>query len=204
VLADNYKPKPIEIYNSRSAPFLNHYRLRVPKYNAILEFLNFAILLLTYALCLSSKDTTRMSFWEMIFVVFAAAFTLDEYSASIEYGWTVYIANVWNVFDASFIVIYLLYLGLRIKGLLQDEAGLSELAFDILACGACILFPRLAFFAVRNNVVILSLRAMIADFVFFIGIAAICFSGQLRCVTRIAKSRMFCFRTTFYSLDSCI
>lgn len=53
------------------------------------------------------------------------------------------------------------------------------MAFDILSCAACILFPRLAFFAVSDNVVVLSLRAMIAQFVFFIGIAAICFSGLL-------------------------
>ena len=26
VLADNYKPKAIEVYDHRTAPFLNHYR----------------------------------------------------------------------------------------------------------------------------------------------------------------------------------
>jgi len=26
VLADNYKPRSIELYNSRAAPFLDHYR----------------------------------------------------------------------------------------------------------------------------------------------------------------------------------
>ena len=57
-------------------------------------------------------------------------------------------------------------------------------------------FARLAFFAVSNNVVVLyvipchiycsihscphsALRAMMAEFLFFIGIAAICFSGLL-------------------------
>ncbi|GLB44838.1 putative receptor-activated Ca2 -permeable cation channel [Lyophyllum shimeji] len=38
---------------------------------------------------------------------------------------------------------------------------------------------RLAFFAVSNNVVILSLRAMVSQFLFFITIAAACFSGLL-------------------------
>lgn len=179
VLADNYKPKPIEVYDFHSAPFLNHYRLRVPKYNSILEFVNFTVLLVIYVLCLAAKDVNRMSVWEEIFIVFAAAFVLDEYSASIEYGWNVYMANIWNVFDACFIAVFLLYFGLRTKGLVQHDAHASELAFDILACGACILFPRLVFFAVRNNVVILSLRAMIADFGFFMGIAVICFSGLL-------------------------
>ena len=53
VLADNYKPRAIEMYDYRKAPFLDHYRLRVPKYGAILEFLNFALLLTTFLLCIS-------------------------------------------------------------------------------------------------------------------------------------------------------
>lgn len=55
VLADNYKPRAIEVYDVHSAPFLDHYRLRVPKYGAILEFLNFAVLLSLFLLALSSK-----------------------------------------------------------------------------------------------------------------------------------------------------
>ena len=54
VLADNYKPRSIEVYDVRKAPFLDHYRLRVPRYGAILEFINFALLLTTFLLCLSS------------------------------------------------------------------------------------------------------------------------------------------------------
>lgn len=72
MLADNYKPRAIRIYDCRASPFIDHYRfmtilnlsrpasltftlrLRVPKYGAILEFFNFSILLLTFVLCLSS------------------------------------------------------------------------------------------------------------------------------------------------------
>ena len=53
VLADNYKPRAIDFYDVRNAPFLDHYRLRVPKYAAILEFINFGILLLLFLLALS-------------------------------------------------------------------------------------------------------------------------------------------------------
>ncbi|KAL0954798.1 hypothetical protein HGRIS_003745 [Hohenbuehelia grisea] len=179
LLADNYKPRPIEIYDTRTAPFLDHYRLRVPKYGAILEFFNFAILLLTFVLCLFHQDPYRVTFWEVTFILFALSFALQEYTASTEHGWIIYIANMWNVFDTSFILIFFSYLGLRIHGLSHDEVQHSITAFDLLACGACILFPRLAFFAVSNNVVILALRAMIAEFVFFMGMAAICFSGLL-------------------------
>ncbi|PIL35412.1 transporter [Ganoderma sinense ZZ0214-1] len=179
VLADNYKPRSIEVYDVRKAPFLDHYRLRVPRYGATLEFINFALLLMTFLLCLSTKDLNTMNTFEKVFIVFAAAFALEEYTASKEHGWTIYIANLWNVFDSSFIVIFLVYLGYRLKGLHTGDAASSDFAFDVLACGACILFPRLAFFAVSNNVVVLALRSMMAEFLFFIGIAAICFSGLL-------------------------
>ena len=54
VLADNYKPRTIEYYDAGRAPFLDHYRLRVPRYCAILEFLNFVALLFLFLLALSS------------------------------------------------------------------------------------------------------------------------------------------------------
>ncbi|KAL1940266.1 hypothetical protein VTO73DRAFT_9218 [Trametes versicolor] len=187
VLADNYKPKSIEIYDVRKAPFLDHYRLRVPKYGAILEFLNFALLLTTFLLCLSNKDMNAMNVFEVVFIVIASAFALEEYTASKEHGWTIYIANLWNVFDSSFIVIFLVYLGYRIRGLTHNDPAASDFAFDVLACGACILFPRLAFFAVSNNVIVLALRAMMADFLFFITIAAICFSGLLFTLHNLAE-----------------
>ena len=65
---------------------------------------------------------------------------------------------MWNAFDFSFIVIFLAYLLLRITGLTQGDrkqslpessivintfsVSSSSMAFDVLACGACILFPR--------------------------------------------------------------
>ncbi|KDR76350.1 hypothetical protein GALMADRAFT_247756 [Galerina marginata CBS 339.88] len=179
ILADNYKPRAIEIYNAHNAPFIDHYRLRVPKYGAYLEFLNFALLLFTFVLCLSNHDRTQITFWEIAFIVFGSAFALEEYTASTEHGWIIYIANMWNAFDFAFIVIFFAYVILRVQGLNTGDLDASDMAFDVLACGACILIPRLVFFAVSNNVVVLSLRAMISQFVFFIAIASICFSGLL-------------------------
>ncbi|THH21422.1 hypothetical protein EW146_g156 [Bondarzewia mesenterica] len=146
IVADNYKLRAIEIYDNRNASWFNHYRLRVPKYGAILEFLSFALLFVTFVLCLWHQDANALNPFEVVFILFAAAFALEEYTASKEHGW---------------------------------GTSSSELGFDVLACGACILFPRLAFFLVSNNVVVLALRGMIAEFVFFMGIAAICFSGLL-------------------------
>ncbi|KIM33297.1 hypothetical protein M408DRAFT_326068 [Serendipita vermifera MAFF 305830] len=179
LIADNYKQRQIEIYDPKRAPFLDHYRLRVPKYGQILEFLNFTVLLLAFLLCLSSKRYDRINVYELIFMVFSLSFALGEYAASKEHGWQIYMANMWNGFDTAFIAIFLTYFGLRMKGLLSQDDWFSALAFDIMACGACILFPRLAFFAISNNVVILALRGMVVEFIFFILIAAICFSGLL-------------------------
>jgi hypothetical protein len=58
------------------------------------------------------------------------------------------------------LAIFFLYLGLRIFALATDSPATSDLAFDILACGACIMFPRLVFFAIKDNLVILAVSAL--------------------------------------------
>jgi hypothetical protein len=81
-------------------------------------------------------------------------------------------AQAWNLFDLSYvssyhhlvpsdrahaqIAIFLLYFSLRIIGLASHHPPTSDLAFDILACSACILFPRLVFFVIKDNVLILA------------------------------------------------
>ncbi|KAF9223526.1 hypothetical protein BS17DRAFT_802561 [Gyrodon lividus] len=187
MVADNYKQRAIEMYDVRRAPFLDHYRLRVPRYSALLHFTNIMVLLITFVVCLWTQDTSHISTWEAVFLVFATAFTLQEYTASKEYGWHIYISNVWNAFDTSFVLIFLAYVGFRINGIVSNEADTSKLAFDLLACGACVLVPRLAFYAITNNVVVLALRAMISEFVFFICIAATCFSGILLTLYMLAS-----------------
>ncbi|KAF8529803.1 hypothetical protein JB92DRAFT_2859750 [Gautieria morchelliformis] len=187
LVADNYKQRQIEFYDCRTAPLLDHYRLRVPRYQAILEMANFAILCVFFTLCLAKKDLHEVTIYEKVFMMFGLAFVLAEYTATRENGWRIYMANLWNVFDTTFIVIWIIYFVLRIKGVFNNDELSSGVSFDILACGACILFPRLAFFAVSNNVVVLSLRGMIADFVFFMTIAAISFSGLLFTLWQLAQ-----------------
>ncbi|KIY44041.1 hypothetical protein FISHEDRAFT_77952 [Fistulina hepatica ATCC 64428] len=189
MLSDNYKRRNIQLYDHGKAPFLDHYRLRVPRYGAILEFLTFATMFVLFVLCISEKNLNYINFWEGIFLVFVASFILEEYTAASEHGWIIYIANMWNVFDTSLICIVLVYLAFRIKGLCTGDVDSSDMAFDVLSCGACILFPRLAFFAVKNNIVVLSLRAMTREFIFFIGIAALCFSGLLFTLWTLAQSQ---------------
>ncbi|KAG8906384.1 hypothetical protein FRB99_006979 [Tulasnella sp. 403] len=201
LLADNYKSRPIATYhNPKTSPFLDHYRLRVPKYRYVIELLNFSILLILFWLCLANKNFATFEWTEIIFCVFAFGFMLDEFVSSQEHGWRVYVANMWNGFDLSFLVLFLVYFILRMRGYVTKNDYLNDLAFDILSCGACILFPRVAFFFISNNVVIVyvlsdpslpfvstfmlsvttrALRAMMVQFALFIGVAATCFSGLL-------------------------
>ena len=58
------------------------------------------------------------------------------------------------------IFIFFLYFCLRMVALSSHSARTSDLAFDILACGACILFPRLVFFLIKDNVVILAVSGV--------------------------------------------
>jgi hypothetical protein len=98
-----------------------------------------------------------------------------------------YRAQMWNVFDTAFIVVFLAYVVTRSYGLWAGSEWLSELGFDILSCAACILFPRLAFFAISNNIIVIALRGMTVDFAFFMSIAAICFSGLAFTLWRLGK-----------------
>ncbi|KAF9514620.1 hypothetical protein BS47DRAFT_1294946 [Hydnum rufescens UP504] len=197
LVQDNYKSKAVSIYDPRDAPFFDHYRLRVPRYRAIMEFVNFAVLLFLFIVCLSSKNLSHITASEVVFMVFVLGFMLDEFAASQEHGWTSRLFEVQIRFISSHFFIFLAYFGLRIKGIIHHDEWYSDLAFDILSCGACILFPRMAFFSISNNVghpvchpprsfpprlaqcVSSALKGMIADFLYFIAIAAICFSGLL-------------------------
>lgn len=102
LLADNYKSRPIAAYHDpTNSPFLDHYRLRVPKYRSIIELLNFSILLFLFVLCIGSeydviarawatdlvhhpvdKNFAKVEWTELIFGIYTCGFILDEFAAS--------------------------------------------------------------------------------------------------------------------------
>lgn len=174
-------------YNPFEAGWLDHRRLRVPRWRWWMEVSSFTVLLVLFVTLLSLKDVNHLSAAEIVFIIFTLGFALDEFATSKEHGWTVYAANAWNAFDMTFIVIFFLYLVLRIIGLASRSSNASDLAFDILACGACILFPRLVFFLIKDNVIILALRAMISRFISFMGLTILAFSGICFCLWTLAR-----------------
>ncbi|KAI6770023.1 hypothetical protein HG530_004652 [Fusarium avenaceum] len=91
----------------------------------------------------------------------------------------VYTQNLWSFLDVAFVLIYWVYLSLRFMGWKLGDANLDEQAFDVLALAAPVLVPRLAFNLLRDNLVFLSLRSMMADFFFLTALSAWCFLGFL-------------------------
>jgi hypothetical protein len=61
----------------------------------------------------------------------------------------------------------------------QEAILLSRSALDILSCGAPILIPRLAFNIMSENMLFVSLRAMMSDFLTLTLLAVWCFAGFL-------------------------
>ena len=101
----------------------------------------------------------------------------------------VYSSGLTNGLDALCVPIFALSFAFRIHSVLVNDQWAADQAFAILSCAACLMFPRyvpnqpkravetddrwcrLAFAMISNNVLILSLRAMLADFAWLMGIA---------------------------------
>jgi hypothetical protein len=82
----------------------------------------------------------------------------------LEHGWRVYAQNLSLFLDVIFAFTYGVYLILRIVGITTNKINLSRLALDILTTGAPVLVPRLVFNVMSNNMLIVALREMMADF----------------------------------------
>ncbi len=65
-----------------------------------------------------------------------------------------------------------MYLMLRIHGWRTGSPAPGQQALDVLAMGAPVLIPRLAFNLLSGNIVFLSLRAMVVDFAVLTFLAA--------------------------------
>lgn len=179
ILDDSYKKRPLGIYDPSKAPFLDHYRLRVPLIRNRIEFINFCLLLFFYVWCLSSKGSPTWTAAETIFVLWLCGFALDEVAQLQEHGLAMYATSLYNLLDFVFCIIGFCWLGLRISALVHHLPEQSNLSFDTLALGAILLCPRVASVLVQDNVILLALKAMLADFCFFMLLAIVCFSGFL-------------------------
>lgn len=79
-------------------------------------------------------------------------------------GWHVYTQNLWSFLDVTFSAVFGVYLVLRIRGWHTGDIEPAQQAMDVLAMGAPVLIPRLAFNLMSENMLFVSLRAMMKDF----------------------------------------
>ena len=172
LIPDRYKQKPIMLYDPREAPLLNQYRLIVPRTRNLLEILQFTVLLGLYVAFMAERDASRISVLELCFTMYALGWVLDNFATILEHGWHVYTQNLWSFLDVTFAVIYWIYLPLRLYGWYSGRLGPGQQALDVLAMGAPVLIPRLAFNLLSNNLLFLSLRSMMSDFALLSVLAA--------------------------------
>ena len=113
-------------------------------------------------------------------VTLIAAFSLDKLAAIREHGLkgesesrraecsrltlAVFSSSLVNGFDLVFMLIYAVYLTARTYGFHYGDPAALALGSDWLAMGALLIFPRLAFVTLANNLLILSLRSMMSEF----------------------------------------
>ncbi|KAL4268991.1 Transient receptor potential calcium channel [Pleurotus pulmonarius] len=179
ILSDTYKRTPIHFYDPHKAPLLDHYRLKVPAIRSVLEYMNFLGLFILFVIAIEFNERDTINVSEFIFMVYALGFTLEKVAAMQEHGIKVYFKGTWNGFDLAFVTTFWIYGFLRLYGMYHDVLWARTLGIDCLAIIACLMFPRLAFVTLRDNLMVLSLRAMMVQFVVLMCIAAFCFCGFL-------------------------
>lgn len=183
ILPDHYKHKPTTLYNPAKAPLLNQYRLIVPRISNVLDICQFLVLLTLYIVVMADERGTKRSAdftgYELCFSIYTLGWALHEFASILEHGWQVYTQNLWSFLDTSFVVIYLCYLTVRIYGYGAGDIRASQTALEILATGAPVLVPRLAFNLMSENMLFVSLRDMMADFLTLTLLAVWCFAGFL-------------------------
>ncbi|RDB20824.1 Calcium channel YVC1 [Hypsizygus marmoreus] len=189
ILSDTYKRTPIHFYDPHKAPLLDHYRLKVPAIRSVLEYLNFVILFILFIIAIEVNERDTLNVPEIIFMVYALGFTLEKVAAMQEHGIKVYFKGTWNGFDLAFVTTYAIYAILRLYGVYHHRTWASEWGIDCLALIACLLFPRLAFVTLKDNLMVLSIRAMIMQFVVLMLIAAFCFCGFLYALWTLSRNQ---------------
>ena len=189
LLPDRYDLRPISLYEPRTAPLLNHYRLIVPRIRNILEICQFVLLLVFYVLVMVKRDPAQSEFhaYEIVFCFYTFGWVLDQFASVLEHGWRLYSRNLWSFLDVAFTVIYGIYLVLRLWSVGTGNVEMSRQALDILSIGAPILVPRLAFSLFSENMLFISIRAMMADFSVLTLLAVWCSAGFLLGMTWLSR-----------------
>lgn len=188
ILSDTYKRNPVHFYDPHKAPLLDHYRLKVPAIRSVLEYTNFLLLFVLFAITIEFSEPGRINVAETFFMVYGLGFSLEKIAAMQEHGIKVYFKGTWNGFDLAFVALYSVYAVLRLYGVYHHELWALKLGNNFVAIIASFMFPRLAFVTLQNNLMVLSLRAMFMQFMILMLIAAFCFIGFLYALWTLSRN----------------
>ncbi|KAL8745860.1 MAG: hypothetical protein Q9190_002059 [Brigantiaea leucoxantha] len=137
--------RSVTLYDPRDASLFKLSRLRVPRYRQVLSTCSFAILLGLYLAVLIERSLTITPL-EIVFWFWSIGFMLDEVVGFNEQGFSLYIMSFWNAFDLGILLLLVCYYGMRLYGILMPvvrKHHTADLAYDLLAVNAVLLFPRL-------------------------------------------------------------
>ncbi|KAJ9604462.1 hypothetical protein H2200_011298 [Cladophialophora chaetospira] len=162
--------RAVTLYNPRDASLFKLSRLRVPRYRNIFSTLSFAVLLSLFVAVLVERSL-EITPLEVVFWFWSAGYMLDEIVGFNEQGFSLYIASFWNTFDLGILVLLLVHLVLRLYGILMPDVRkhfVANMAYDVLAADAILLFPRL--FSVLDHYryfspLLIAFRYMAADLI---------------------------------------
>ena len=177
ILPDHYTHRPISLYDPRRAPLLNNHRLIVPRSRNVIETVQFMVLVLLYVLAMVHRNSSTPGIYETLFVIYTAGWILDEFAAIIEHGWVVHSQNLWSFLDITFTLNFSVYVFARFYDASFGIRGGAGVAHPVLCLAAPILLTRVAFNLMPDNIVFISLHAMMKDFLMLMFLAVWCVAG---------------------------
>lgn len=142
---NNISRRSVTLYDPCDASLFKLSRLRVPRYRYFLSTCSYAILLGLFLAVLVQRSLEITSL-EIVFWFWCAGYILDEIVGFNEQGFSLYIASFWNTFDLGILLLLIGHLCLRLYGILiHDDRKhyIADIAYDVLAADAVLLFPRL-------------------------------------------------------------
>lgn len=174
--------RTVTLYDPRDASLFKLSRLRVPRYRQFLSTCSLAVLLGLFLAVLVERSL-EITTLEVVFWFWSAGFLLDELVGFNEQGFSLYIMSFWNTFDLGILMLLVLYYCMRLYGIFLVDVGKHEwndMAYDVLASTAVLLFPRL--FSVLDHYryfsqLLIAFRLMTVDLIAVFTLIVIACSG---------------------------
>ncbi|KKK12763.1 hypothetical protein AOCH_002545 [Aspergillus ochraceoroseus] len=183
--------KKPQLFNKRTAD--PYSRLRVPAYRKAFEAAFFVSFLLLYYAVLVERKPTGIGVFEALMYIWIAAFAYDEISGVVDSGMLFYQMTFWNLWDLFIIGTGAAFVVTRIIGLVEKDAYITDLSFDILSLEALFLVPRIFSLVSLNpyfGSLIPVLKEMTKAFFRFMPVIIVLYLGFLTTFTMLSRDRL--------------